>query len=93
MTTFSKNVTVNAEVDVTISVDEFYNEMGYSEKDEMYDLLKDEFGTIDEDDIEENTMMGKDFLNALNILARNRHLLTVFEEDSIKALSERFKFL
>jgi len=78
----------DVEVDMDIDVDEFFEEMNSSERQEMYDLLVEKgYG------IGENTPSGRsswEFDEAMGKLKQNYHSLSNQETDLIIKLAKRF---
>lgn len=76
------------EVELNVDVDEYFEEMDRSERQEMYDLLVAKgFG------IGENTPSGRsswEFDEAMGKLKQNYHALTNDETDLIIKLAKRF---
>ena len=88
MPQFSEYQDVEVDVVMNIDVDEYFEEMDNSERQEMYDLLIAKgFG------FGENSPSGRsswEFDEAMNKLKQNYHSLTNEETDLIIKLSKRF---
>lgn len=82
--------------EIDIYVDEFWNECSRSEKNELIDLLVEEGhvtrvpnSSID-DEIQKPSLMEIEWSNMIDKLSELRQRITIEEEQTIKALVEKY---
>ncbi len=85
---------------INIEIDDVYSQMSEYEKQRMVIWLEDDGFFYDDCDdcnedslIEEKSISGVEFKESLKILSKNRHILTLSEENTIKIIADKYKFL
>ena len=76
--------------EVDIDIDDFYYEMTSKEKQEMYELLKDDYGIPELLDEMPNSVPEYEFNNIMSKIISNRLALTSEEDELLKKIASRF---
>lgn len=78
--------------DLDIDVDDFYYEMSDSEKQEMYELLKEDgyFSSFKLADEMPASVPEWEFINIISKISSNRLQLTSEEDEMLKKIASRF---
>jgi hypothetical protein len=82
---------VETEVDIVISVQDFYDELDYNEIQKLIKLLiEDEYIKGEDDNSESESIYEWEFNKMIKKITDNRVMLTKEEEELLKKISDRF---
>ena len=82
---------VETEVDIVISVQDFYDELDYDDVQKLIKLLiEDEYIKGEDDNSESESIYEWEFNKMIKKITDNRVMLTKEEEELLKKISDRF---